>query len=215
MCDVMCGRALIAGAMLLSAGSAHGAIVSVSGQVTEISPPASVVPGALESAAGAIAFLDAQLVLTADVSLDASGSGTYNSTPLLNGGTISLGTPVDSYIVHADLPGTTGAITHAGSITFDQPILGVQVLTASIDASDAQSTSGTTLPTGVFGRGLELENNPDFVQISADGLTLSFSFFHGEAIDQIRVFTASDIPTPGTIVIGAVGGLAIARRRRG
>jgi hypothetical protein len=177
--------------------SASGAEISgTSGSVTKIAPPPSVVAGALESDTTMYAFDEQQCVpAAAKLPVDVTQAGTYHLTSDLTPGTIAAGTPVSSHFVHADKVGDkigkkVPPVTFSGSITVDQPILGIAVTDHSLDATDVLGAPGTVYPTGVFGRQLNLSGNQvDEITVSPDLKTVSLSIAVDRHVDQIRVIT--------------------------
>jgi hypothetical protein len=185
--------------MMSLGGSSLADIVGTTGAIVDssLSPPASVVPGATESDTDILLFPEAtQTMLGAPVAVDISVPGFYSfpgSAPF-SPGVIPAGATVDSYFLHFDRVSATGFARLSGSATFDCPIVGVIVLTANLDASDASlGRAGTTYPTGAApARGLEFEEN---VTLSADRLTLSVELeiqagtAGDNTVDQIRIIT--------------------------
>jgi hypothetical protein len=122
------------------------------------------------------------------------------------GTTISAGTCVDSYLLQWDpggLPFPTSAQAD-GSVTFDQQILGVEVLDTSLDASDSLGNPGTSYPTGQnVERGLELigaahvnrSGNPDTFTLSASLTQLTVHLDTGAYFDQVRILVSCGPPT--------------------
>ena len=81
----------------------QASIASVSGQITKIAPPGSVVLGVLESNLTMYAFDEQQCVtLVAPLKVNISQPGLYNSSLLLTPAAIPAGTRVSSHFVQAD-----------------------------------------------------------------------------------------------------------------
>lgn len=218
--------------MCLMSSSAIAAIISIGGDITVISSPVSVEPGALESSSTIWAFEEKQAyTLGADLNVD-EFTGTSAS------GVLSAGTVVNSYFLHSDPVGSSveeiDIINLTGTITFNTKILGViwtgepcngcPASPMNLDASDHLGLLSTTYPTGGLGRGYEVESfydvngTRDFVTISADGYSLTtissaaFPLFS----DQLRVITAV-VPVPAAVWLfgtGLVGLLGFARRQQ-
>lgn len=98
-----------------------------------------------------------------------------------------------------DKLGTAGTATATGTLTFDQPVVGLVFLTATLNATDATlGAPGTTYPvhpnTGL--RGYE-DATGDTVQVSADGLTVTFSATTSTAQDALRIITQGSCPDAG------------------
>jgi hypothetical protein len=190
----------------LFAGSATAGITGTTGQIDLLStPPASLVPPHDPTSDTSIFTFNERtgLVLPSSVSVDITSAGTYQSNASLTSGTVAAGTDVDSYFLHTDP--ASGSSMYDGSVTFSTPILGVIVLSHTLDLSDSVlGAPGTTYPTGNADRGLELSANQDFVTLSNNMETLTVHFFtHGD-IDEVRVITAA-VPEPSSIVLAACG----------
>lgn len=187
---------------------ASASISGVSGQVSLIAAPASVQYGALESNNTVYAFDEQQCVaLPADLPADITSPGTYHVTTDLTKGTLTAGMQVSSHFVHADQTGRLKPFTdYDGSITVDQPIVGIEVRKATLDKTDFLGAPGTLYPTGAFGRGLELKptnTKADYITLAPDLRTVSFHLQVALHVDQIRVLTECAPPPPpkATIVV--------------
>jgi hypothetical protein len=160
------------------------------------------------------AMYESEQVTSSPTPADATPTGsdaTYSDVGALNGGSVAANTCVDSWL--ADFDAGAGSVAKDGSITFQAPILGVEALTSSLDATDsAFGAAGTTYPTGANdGRGLEFTNGatpssngsglPDSFGINAAGTTLSMHADVTNEYDQVRVLTAC---VPDTIAV-AIG----------
>jgi cysteine-rich repeat protein len=178
----------------LMATGLFAAIVGTTGDIVEVTPPSSVLLGAVESNTQVIVFQEqGQLQLTSNIDVDISSPGTYFPSSTLSPWTIPADTLISgSYFLHFDAAAYTGYVTVDGSVTFECPIIGVSILTQQIDNSDsALGASGTTYPTGMWpNRGLTFE---EYVTLSADMMTLSMHLEIDETVDpnldQIRVVT--------------------------
>jgi hypothetical protein len=178
--------ALVAVVATVGAASALAAITSTSGTILKIAPPASVVDGALENDDHFFAFDEKQCVtLTSDLAVDITPGG--------GGGTIPAGTGVSSQFIHFDATGTR-FVSLSGSITVDQPVLGVATSAANLDASDFLGTAGA-YPTGDATRGFEAIQG-DSASISGGQLTVNATVNDRFHFDQARVITACPPPPP-------------------
>ena len=94
-----------------------------------------------------------------------------------------------------------------GSVEFDTDILGVIVLDATLDTSDANAGNpGTAYPAGLEFRGMELSpaSFRDAATLSADRRTLRVDRMGVDGVhDTIRVITVA-IPEP--LSVGLLGG---------
>ncbi len=205
--------ALWVGTALL-AGPASAGIIETTGAFVEISPPGSVELGALESNSAIFAFAEMLGIrLEGDLPVDITRPGVYDSADDLTPGLIFAEMPVDIYFLHSD-PVGGDTVKLVGSITFDQDILGIIVLSAGLDATDAMlGYPGTVYPTGLSGRGLDFAgSNFDILTLSEDRRTITVDWRTGFKVDQIRIITA--VPGPGGLALLALAGLVGARRRR-
>jgi hypothetical protein len=178
-------------AALALAAAAGATIVSTSGQMTLIAPPPSVDIGALQSNTTMYAFNEQQCVrTTADLPVDITVPGTYDDTSKLTPGVIPAGTLVSSHFVNADKVGTQPPrIELEGSIVTDADILGIAILSHSLNVSDILGAPGTIYPTGKFGRGLNLDDQNDFVIEQIDKRTVVVHSDVRVHTDQVRVIT--------------------------
>lgn len=177
-------------AAILAAG-AGATIVSTSGQMTLIPAPPSVDIGALQSDTTMFAFNEQQCVRAPhDIPVDITIPGTYDDSADLTPGVIPAGTLVSSHFVNADKVGIAfPPIQLEGSIVTDADILGIAIVGHTLDASDDLGAPGTIYPTGKFGRGLNLDDQNDFVIEQIDKRTV---IVHSQVrihTDQVRVIT--------------------------
>jgi hypothetical protein len=173
------------------AAAAGATIVSTSGQMTLISPPPSVDIGALQSNTTMYAFNEQQCVRTAaDLPVDITVPGTYDDSSDLTPGVIPAGTLVSSHFVNADKVGTQPPrIELEGSIVTDADILGIAILQHSLNVTDVLGAPGTIYPTGKFGRGLNPDDQNDFVIEQIDKRTVVVHSDVRVHTDQVRVIT--------------------------
>lgn len=191
--------------------SSFGAIVSVTGQVSLIAPPASLAFGAYTDKTQAFAMNERQGVLFSggfDKYMPVVGLA-YTTSNLMPG---LMPSPmwVDSHMIHFDNSGL--AAPHpivTGTITFNKPILAVICSLGRLDASDGVlGAPGTVYANGEPSRGISSVTDT-FKLLSAT--TIQFSLQNGGAMDNIRVLT---VPTPG---VGAASALLlgmVSKRRR-
>lgn len=206
---------------LCSAPMAEAGIMSLFGDVAEIPVPPSAVLGALEDDELAKIFLErAGVVLGSDVSADVTSPGVVDEAIDLTPGTIAAGSLVDSYLLHFDPESVSG--TSTGSITFDRDILGILVVTSSLDATDAGlGALATTYQLDDF-RGIEgpgfdtfgVDVN-DVVSFLPDLRTVRFDFATTTRIDEIRVVTEAPEPSTAALFVLALAALHRRHRRSG
>lgn len=210
------------GSLLVLSGSAPASIISTTGAVAEASPPANLSTGAWESNTVVRAFSERQnLALSQPVNLDITLPGTSpNATDSnLSAGAIPAGATVSVYALHFDVvgaPPVSGAIELTGSITVDENILGLIVLSDSLTATNGiLGIPGSTYP---FGAQYGLELNPagggtsDVVTMSADRRTVTIRWRDASSADNLRIVTAVPEPYEGTL--GAVFSAHLLRRKR-
>jgi uncharacterized protein (TIGR03382 family) len=194
----------LAAAALVSA-PASAAITGVFGATTQVFTPATCVPGGLQSF-NAFAWDEVQSRTIINFPVDMVNNPGASSAPIA--GTISG--VVDSHFIHFD--GFPGVISATGSVTFNNPIVGVNFFNASLDATDGLfGDPGTTYPTFFPFRDLTT-NNSGFNIV---GNTINFNLSNFSPVGgvvQIRVFT--QVPAPGAAGVAGLLGAAMLRRRR-
>jgi hypothetical protein len=210
---------LLIGSLGLVLSANASTLVSTAGQVAVLAaPPLSVALGGLESNTNAYVFQESEFTLESPVSTDISMPGDYTTVLSLTPGTIAAGTPVDVYMLEsqpASAPRGLSYRTYQGSLTFNEPILGIIVETTGLRSTDATlGASGTLYPpmTATYS-GLEL-NTPgchgstcgnDSVVLSANRETVNFDFVTNVSeVDEIRIITAAT-PEPGGIALTLLG----------
>ncbi|MEQ8211269.1 MAG: hypothetical protein RH917_15690 [Lacipirellulaceae bacterium] len=207
---------------LLFATDAPAAISSFSGDLVVIDPPTAVTLSSLEDDFLAKLFLEKQSVLLEEeLLLDVSTPGVVSSAGDLSPATL-IDVEVNSYLLHAD-PVRHGfpARDYAGSITFEEEILGLMVTGAKLDASDSALGSEVTryIPPSYY-RGFEgpgfrtqgLQIN-DSVGLAQDLRTITFHFMTTSQLDQLRIITRAssedttpnDVPEPSSSVLLVAG----------
>jgi hypothetical protein len=198
---------------------AYAGIIAQSGSVEIVPLPADVRNGQMESNRRIVAFAERQGVsLTSDVPIDiqlpgtSPDSGGQNLSPSI----VPTGTAVSSYFVHFDALGepANGTIVFAeGSLTFNEDILGVIVLSSTLNATHAELGGVGTLYPGGDHQGMELSTAGAYVTLSADRRTLSFGMPVGPYSDNLRVITA--VPEASSFALLALGSGAIVLVRCG
>ena len=185
--------------LAIATGPTFASIASTGGAVIEVSPQESVKAGETESDTQIIVFAEQQYTeLSSDLAVDIVDAGTYTGpAATLTPGTISAGTFVNSYLLHFDP--VTGKTSLSGSVTFEEPILGLIVLNEepyyTLNNSDDLGASGTTYPTR-FERRMELiapnpTNPQDQVIFSADRKTITVTVLTSARWqDQVRIITS-------------------------
>lgn len=155
-----------------------------------IAPPASTVPGALQSNTDIYAFEESQnFTMPGALVVNIPGTpGSYNSVASLPGGIIPAGTIIDSHFIHFDQVGA-GTTTLTGSVTFAGKIIGVMCRNAALNGSDFLGV-GTVYPAGNARRQLDWDPGmPEEITISADQYTINVKLITSNVVDQVRVIT--------------------------
>jgi hypothetical protein len=195
----------------------HILVAPAAATLIAISPPPSVLPGALESTTDAFLFPEKTVTLGAPLSVDISVPGTYNNSNPNSVGNIAAGTKVKSFFMHHD--SLNGQFyTATGFAIAPANILGIIYTDAKLNATDALLGNPTTAyPTGVANRGLEIPFviTPDSIFWSGNMIFISFVSNTAAVLDQMRILVA--IPEPSTLVLGlsaAASLLLFSRARR-
>ncbi len=134
---------------------------------------------------------------------------------LSGGGLVSAGTDVSSYIVRLDLIGRPSTVYQGyGTITFDQPVLGLIYATKDastyslLTASDASVGLGAAYYGTASARRLEIPQATWQDVASFAGNVVTINLFANSGIDDVRIITEGTIPTvpaPGAVVLLAIG----------
>jgi hypothetical protein len=191
--------------------------ISLSGQAQMAPIPSSLLPGVFENDLAAEVYLESSnMILTQNVSVDATSYGFYNLVSQLTPGVIAAGTLVSDVMLVQSDPVTDIGTEFIGSVTFNSNILGVIVKSATLTATDAIfGVSGVVYPGTDTVRGMEL--GQDAFSISQDMRTLSFDLNTFANLDEIRIITAgvtnnatvnpnlAAVPEPGTAGLLALG----------
>jgi MYXO-CTERM domain-containing protein len=190
----------LAGPELLKAGVVTDPLKAVflaGGQAMEIAPPSSLSPGSLASTQTIAVFRERdKLTLRTPVITDIVGAGLVDAGSELSFGKIQAGVKVDVYMAHGDAGDLTPGEPLIGTIEFDQPILGIMISAAALDAADATVGGAETEYPSLSGRGLELDGG-DWIEVSGDRKSVRFCMNLSGGMDQVRIVTlANDDGTP-------------------
>jgi len=163
---------------------------------------------------------------TAQVFLENKNITLASNLALTGGGLIAAGTDVSSYIVHLDLIGSPSTVYQGyGTITFDQPVLGLIYATSDsatyslLTASDASVGLGAAYYASAGARKLEIPQATWQDAASFAGNVATVNLFANTGIDDVRIITQAPVPTvpaPGAVVLLGLGTSLVGwlRRRR-
>jgi hypothetical protein len=138
------------------------------------------------------------------VTVDIAASGFYEGTGQLTPDTIAAGRRVDSHFLHNNPAGLNSE--RSGCVSFGSKVIGVMLLSQSLN--DSEQPNDDTFPTttttttdlgspnanypdtqaeGSSSRGLELDNNNDYVLVNSREVCVNFNVLNNQ--DEIRVIT--------------------------
>jgi hypothetical protein len=200
----------------------YAAVAGTTGAVQLVASPPSLAAGAFTSDTSIRAINEKSLTLVASLNVIGVGSNGWTSVT-----TLAAGTCIQSHMVHMNRTSATAG-TLAGTVSFNSNVVGVAtdvtgILTGVLSLTDPLfGNPGTTYPTGVSGRGLEL-SPLDSVRLTAPK-TITLSLTAGPDMDELRIITLCDqapvvpetrwsvlLPVSALLVGSAV---VIVRRRR-
>ena len=246
--------ALLAALHVQPAVAAFG-ITSTSGAIELPSgPPPNVFPGGTENPLPIVfpEFLNGTIVPTRlnplGMDVDHDGSNVVAAptisgnivNPLLVSTTLPIGTKVNSYLFHFDPVASPFFAFYVSTISFDNPIIGVQLFsdgfalqkpagtgyTGTLEQGDVQVALNGGPPLSYYPGGLNsrgIEEDAFVLAISGNTIMLAGSS-NGPEIDQIRILTAppltEGVPEPATAaswaIIAAIGccGAFVCRRQK-
>ncbi len=191
------GVVLATGGLVVGGDVASAVVKSVSGDVVQVAPPASVVPGGFDSTTSISAFNERQgVTLASPLAVDITTPGAYGtgSCPCVHLTTLPSGTVVDSHLIHNDNH-TGGTTFRSGDVTFPTDVVGVMINETRLSASDILGAPGTVYPTGNVNRGLELGGTGgDLITLSSDLRTVHVALNTTSSVDQVRVLTRHNSP---------------------
>ena len=175
-------------------------IFNTTGNVLVVqNPPTNLQTASWENDTQIPAFVEQQnFTLPQSINLDITATGTSPSTTdaNLSPSQIAAGTAVNSYWLHFDAvgaPGVNSAVECSGSITLAEPIVGLIVLSDSLNATNAVlGIPGDLYPNGTQ-YGLELDpaggGTSDKITLSPDRHTLTVDFRTSNSSDNLRILT--------------------------
>lgn len=180
---------------VLTGAPAHAAIVSSTSVLLAPRPPPSAEEGVFENQTQLGGWVEVErITLPRDVAVDLSVPGTYGHAgdPPFAPGTLAAGTAVSSYYFHGDSTGQTIASWN-GFVTFDTPILAIQLQAVTFVASDdIFNVGGVVFDPQPFERDFDTDLFNDFITWDpADPYTVRFDHAADTGIDEFRVITAA------------------------
>lgn len=180
-------------AFVFTLHTVDAAIVSGSGNVQHVAPPASVISGATEHATDVFAFDEQQgVTLASALRTDIQSPGVYDEIADLQATTVATGTVIDSHLVHSDRT-ATGTTLRDFTITFRTDILGVIVTQGKLTDSDVLGAPGTTYGGANRNLGFGAGAQADIV-ILPDQRTIHGIWQTTTGVDHMRVITAHNSP---------------------
>lgn len=185
---------LVTAAATFTPGSAQADILSVSNQITVISPPPSVITGAYSNNLIYLFPERTSFTLTNNVRVNITKPGTYTSSIQVVAGSTNIATStlVESYYLHHAGPTSNNVAT--ASITFDTNVLGIICIASDLVASHTQlGALPTVYQTTAGSQGYELGTSiiNDKVTLSADGRTVTVTTSASPgAQDDLRIILA-------------------------
>jgi hypothetical protein len=196
-------------AAIVAIGSARADIVGTTGSAIAVPAPASVIPQDTESNTAVLVYFERSQVLGSDLQVDANGPGLWTAP---SGSSIAAGTAISSYYLHADKIGDSAVgVPYSGSVTFDEPIIGVIGVWNRLNTSNFLGNPATAY-SSLANRGWEFSAS-EFFSISGDGKTLTFQNSNSTVADQLRIVTSA-VPEPGTGLLASIAGLGLLATRR-
>jgi hypothetical protein len=195
--------------------------LTLSGQIVQISPPASDIQNGGDPQSNDHAFVWSErtnLVLPSNVSVNMTHAGTSNSGNGYNpsSGTVASGTHVDTYIFHSD-PVGSATHTYDFTVTSTTAILGIIDTISGLAGTDSLLGSPTTTyPGASTDRALEGEDT----LVWGPNNTLTLHMVTSGFVNEFRILVAAaPVPEPVSSIYAATGaamllGFAWARRRR-
>lgn len=212
---LLCGSVLIFAAAKCHASIPTIGIDTVDGAVEVTNAPPSLRNDAFQSSEYIRIFLERERYVD-ELEVNAVRLGTYNAYADFSDRTIRPYAGVRSFLIHYDQVGNS-AERLGGSITFEQPILGVIGRSRTLEATDPEfGAVGTLYPTVREGRQVEYDrpDDHDFFRLEPDGRTIYAFMQVTTKFDQIRVITAVPEPTTAILITATLIVSACIRQQR-
>jgi hypothetical protein len=187
--------ALTAPVLFAARSDAAVAPGGTTGSVQLVASPPSLAAGAFTSDTAIRVINEQSLTLVASVAVLGVSTNGWAGVK-----TLTASTCVQSHMIHMDRASGTGTLTLSGSVTFNSDIVGVAtdvtgLLTGALAITDPVfANPGTTYPTGLTGRGLELSPLDAVTLPSARRINITLRV--GTDMDELRVITLCDVASP-------------------
>jgi len=145
---------------------------------------------------------------------------TGSDLALTQGGSVPVGTAVNSYILHFDPVGASSSPVYEfhGTLTFEEKVLGVIFDTDAVHGAMAASDASLGLGSGYYDanyRYRKFEEQAKWGDVAILGShSVTLNLFTNSAMDEVRIITT---PVPGAALLGTLGlGLSgyLCRRRK-
>ncbi|MGB3556478.1 MAG: VPLPA-CTERM sorting domain-containing protein [Jannaschia sp.] len=192
-------------AIALGAGAASAATITAVSNGAVIATPSSVTNAAPTSINVVSAFNEKSGVM-------------LTSALAVNGGSIAVGTKVDSHMLFFNRVGNGGGKPNdslTAGFSFSEQILGFITATSALNATDSLlGAVGTTYQTF---RARGFEGNDSVSLIGTNGLTTSLSITQpGDWFRVVTVAAPAPVPLPAAapLLLAAIGSVVALRRRR-
>lgn len=212
----LAGVALIAAFLTTIAGPAGAAVVSTTGALVSATPPASIADQQYTSNTEIRVLTERRVQITASLTIAEVWTPTGKVTK-----TFDANVCLQSHLVHYDRASGDGRL--AGSVTFAKPIQAVLPFVPGLTVTDPLfQLPGVTYPGIDLLRGFEpvaaagetdTITQPDATTLGVDLFERSTVLLTDSKMDQIRVLTDCDDPTPvipeaGTTILLSVSAVA-------
>jgi len=212
-------RILLVTALLIAVLPAYGSIIVFSGDVDVVSPPPSLLPGALTSDSSIYGFSEQTgVLLETPVNAALTSPGTWICCAGLPGGTVPAGTTVNSYLLYASPVTDEEGLDYRdfqGSITFSpgEKIVGVIIGYENLANTDMSlGAPGTTYPPASYKLGGLEQYDAVVISPNAETVYVDFHVAVG-GDDMIRILTETPEPADFVLLGSGLVALALGRKR--
>ncbi|MCC6678096.1 MAG: hypothetical protein IT436_13225 [Phycisphaerales bacterium] len=187
----MLTRSVTVALLTAFAPAALADIVALGGAAVIALPPDDITLDAWESSTEARAWFERDFVLSAALDLDVVNSGLVQDATNVVEGQVPAGVAISTYMLRVD-PVGGAAVQYTGYVTFDRPILGVLIHRGTLNGSDAALGAPTVSHYNKnTNRGVDLADDDDSLESSADRRTVTFLYTAGNYTDDMRIVVSS------------------------